>query len=267
VVSRTPQRAGAHDRASGDSAPCADPRCRLRQRAQHGRAGAPGGGDRRGDLTHQRRARPRPSRRRGGGGLGDGDAVRRRFLRPRGVPRRDRAPARRPWRVARAAARAGARWSAAGDGARLPVAVERPRQGQPPLPALLRRRSSRPPAPPVGSASTPPTSTRCCCRSRSPCAHWSACTAARPNRASTCGCRRHRSTGCCNDRWSWRPRRSGAGVESRWGSRCWQSCARRWRGRKTEAGCHALPRTRTIPRKIPLATWPAPCERSKHGWR
>ncbi len=59
---------------------------------------------------------------------------------------------------------------------------------------------SRPLARPAGSVSTPPTSTRCYCRSRSRCARWSACTAARPNLASTCGCRRHRSTGCCSAR-------------------------------------------------------------------
>ena len=50
----------------------------------------------------------------------------------------------------------------------------------------------RPPTRPAGSASTPPTSTHCCYRSRSRCARSTDCTAARPNRVSTCGCRRRR---------------------------------------------------------------------------
>ena len=48
----------------------------------------------------------------------------------------------------------------------------------------------------AGSRSARRTSTRCCCLSRSCCACSTASTARRPSRASTCGCRRSRSTGC-----------------------------------------------------------------------
>ena len=89
------------------------------------------------ELSHdERRARARPRLRRGHRRLGARDAVRRRQLRPRRQPRRDRASRGRPRRAARAAPHRRARRRAARDGPRLPMAVERARRDQPPPPPL-----------------------------------------------------------------------------------------------------------------------------------